>query len=115
MYFKITGEENCQNWKDFSVELQPYDYKKKKFLPHTLVQAENPRIQFFFLIAEPRNTKELFHVGVVMETDWACEGRNYKYLMVHEFQGKKDKNATIRVHLMNDLDGLKEECQKYID
>ena len=54
-------------------------------------------------------------MGVVIENSWLCMGRKYRYLMVHEFQGKDDSKATIRVHLMNAKALLKLECQKYID
>jgi len=100
--------ENCKNWSVFSVDLQPYIADTKEHLPHVRIAATRSS-EVSFYIAEPNIDvpNPTFHIAVLAENKWQCEGREYKYLMAHEL-GDRGKNsmATIRIHLSNDMKSL---------
>ena len=51
---------------------------------------------------------------MVAENKWVVDKeKTYKYMLVHEFQGKEDKFATIRLHLYNNIEHVKQEMWRY--
>ena len=104
-YFKIVTPQNCRNWTIFSVDVQPYDAETKSHSAHVKIKAtKSSHVSFY--IAEPdiEVPNPTFHIAVLAENIWICEGKQYKYLMAHEL-GEKGKNslASIRLHLSNDM------------
>ena len=107
-YFKISKAENCKNWSTLSVNLQPYDNGYKA---HTKVEASRPSL-CYFLIAEPFSGG-VFHVGLVAENEWKCNGETYKFMLVHEWMGSNGM-ATVRVHLYKSYDEVKKEMNRCV-